>query len=229
MRTFPLTLAVCSALICEATAASVAWGVLEGGGAASGDSWNASFLPKNGDPLEVSPGWFVYPNLVITATKDQMRVSLSGNPDRIVLAYGDSWVRMEEGALVDASTTRNQSSYFLHGWLDGSGENIDGYDIRADDPISAPYYSSFTFYLGFATAAENVTAPNLIDNWSHVYYGWARFSYNRGAISLVDSALNADGGGIYVGTDRTTPVPEPASGALALVGAVLFLRRKRPL
>ena len=214
-------------MVARADAATIAWGVLEGGGTASGDSWDVSFLPKNGNPLEVSPGWFVYPNLVSSATKDGTRVSLSGNPDGIVLAYGDSWVRLEEGDLVDASSTRNRSSYFLHGWLDGSGPSIDGYDVRADDPIEAPYSSAFTFYLGFATGAENDTAPDMTDNWSHVYYGWARFVYARGTISLVNSALNTEGGGIYVGTDRTTAVPEPASGALALLGALPLLRRRR--
>ncbi len=60
-----------------------------------------------------------------------------------------------------------------------------------------------------------------------LFFGFLALMVARGTISLVNSELNTEGGGIYVGTDRTTAVPEPASGALALLGALPLLRRRR--
>ena len=204
--------------------APVEWGILEGGGHWEGSVWTGCFLPMDGEPYEVISGVFLYPNIVINVTKTGNRATISGDPENIVTAYGDSWVRTSKEALVDASTTRNQSSYFLHGWIDGIG---DDYDLRADDPIDAPYNSTFQFCLGFATAGEYVPEDYPYDPWKYVYYGWATFKYSQGTITLVDSALNTEGGGIYADTGRTTPVPEPSSAAFAVLGVALLLRRRR--
>jgi hypothetical protein len=99
----------------------------------------------------------------------------------------------------------------------------DGF-TAADQSITDDYDSVFRFYLGFAIAGTDTATGEALQ--SNVYYGWAQFEYSDGEISVVSSALNTTGGGIYAGTDRTTSVPEPASGALALLGAVLLLRRR---
>jgi hypothetical protein len=55
-------------------------------------------------------------------------------------------------------------------------------------------------------------------------YGWAALRWDGSELSMVDSAAETTGVGIYAGTH--TPVPEPATGALALAGLVpLVLRR----
>ena len=63
-------------------------------------------------------------------------------------------------------------------------------------------------------------------DWSDVYYGWALFEYSYGRLTLVDSALNTGGGGIYAGTSITVPIPEPSSWALAALGVAALLRRR---
>lgn len=204
-------------------AAPVEWGILDGGGQTTDGVWEGQFLPTNG-PNEILQGIYVYPNISITAEKNgKMGVIITANPEEIVLAYGDNWVNVAEGELIDASTTRNQEHYFLHGWLDDGADGT--YNPRADDPITAPYNSTFDFYLGFATAAEYT--GSWADPWKYVYYGWAQFTYSKGTITLVDSALNTEGGGIYAGTGITTPVPEPATGILSFLGILLLIRPRK--
>ncbi len=60
-----------------------------------------------------------------------------------------------------------------------------------------------------------------------LFFGFLALMVARGTISLVNSALNTEGGGIYVGTDRTTAVPEPTTAGLLLAGALLLLPRRR--
>ena len=92
-------------------------------------------------------------------------------------------------------------------------------------PLPPPNNSTFDFYLGFATAAEYT--GSWADPSKYVYYGWAQFTYSKGTITLVNSALNTEGGGIYAGTGITTPVPEPATGILSFLGMVLLLHHRR--
>ena len=201
-------------------AASVAWGILSMNDAT--ETQPGSLMPVEGSPISVASGEFVYPNAMITLSKTGVnKVTITADPNAIVAAYGDSWVLVEEGELVDESTTRNADSYFLHGWIDGQE---DDWDLRADVPVVLPARSSNRFYLGFATASSE-SHPQY--DWTDVYYGWALFEYSGGRLSLVDSALNVDGGGIYAGTAVTVPIPEPAAGALAALGAVALLRRRR--
>ena len=91
------------------SAAPVEWGILEGGGSTTDGVWVGQYLPKDGTPYEILQGLYVYPNINLTAAKNgKMGVIITADPETIVTAYGDNWVQVEEGGLVDASTTRNQ-------------------------------------------------------------------------------------------------------------------------
>ena len=204
-------------------AGSVLWGVLSMDPASSGE--DSFLMPSGGIPISVASGGAVYPNAWITVSEEDGIVTITGDPRRLVTAGGDSWSRTGHGELVDASTTRNPGSSFLHGWLDGQE---DDWDLRADDPVVAEADSVFSFYLGFATASS-LNEGNPRYEWSDVYYGWALFEYSGGTLRLVDSAIDVDGCGIYAGTGTTTPVPEPSSACLAALGALaVFSRKRRP-
>ena len=203
-------------------AATVAWGVLSMNDAT--ETQSGRLMPVEGSPIPVASGEYVYPNAVISLSATGINtVTITADPYSIVTAYGDSWVLVEEGELVDASTTRNADSFFLHGWIDGQEDN---WDLRADDPVVLPAQSASRFYLGFATASSAAESYPQYD-WTDVYYGWALFEYSDGELSLVNSALNVNGGGIYAGSAVTTPIPEPAAGAFAALGALALLHRRR--
>lgn len=203
-------------------AAAVAWGILSMNDATTTNSGRLG--PMGGSPIAVASGEHVYPNAVISlAISGNNTATITADPNDIVTAYGDSWVLVEEGELVDASTTRNLDAYFLHGWIDGQE---DDWDLRADAPIVLPARRSDRFYLGFASASSAAEKAYPQYDWSDVYYGWALFEYSYGRLTLVDSALNIEGGGIYAGTSITVPIPEPSSCALAVLGVVALLRRR---
>ena len=57
------------------------------------------------------------------------------------------------------------------------------------------------------------------------YYGWAALLWDGMELTLVDSAAETTGAGIYAGTYDA--IPEPTSAGLLLVGiAAALLRRK---
>ena len=110
-----------------------------------------------------------------------------------------------------------------------TGASLEYSGAHADEAIEVAFTPTVRFYLGFATSVwgDNEETGALERS---VYYGWAQFEWSRGTLSLLNSAINTEGGGIYVGTDRTTPVPEPTSAALAIAGlGLLICRRKRGL
>ncbi len=76
------------------------------------------------------------------------------------------------------------------------------------------------FYLGFWLDADAGGAPSDI-------YGWAALRWDGAALTLVDSAAETTGVGIYAGTYDA--IPEPATAGLLLAGiAAALLRRRRP-
>jgi hypothetical protein len=120
----------------------------------------------------------------------------------VTAAVGHFWYETDEGAPIDANAVSMAVPF---------AENF------------SPTYGTIEleidriFYLGFWLDADAGGAPSDI-------YGWASLVYDGTTLSLVDSAAETTGVGIYAGTH--TPVPEPATGALALAGLVpLVLRR----
>ena len=207
-------------------AATVEWGGL------TGPNWHYDSTERHWSGIvtvpenyRVSTGDTICPwlSLIGNQSADKARIVLSAEENG-VLEYGDNWVRMNEGDLVDKTTTQNADTYFIHAISDPVSGAC---DIHADDIIECPIDASFRFYLGFATSVciEKYDETGMFDQ--RIYYGWAQFEWGNGSLSLVNSAINSEGGGIYVGTDRTTPVPEPSSAAFAVLGVALLLRRRR--
>ncbi len=206
-------------------AATVEWGIL------TGPDWQYDSGERHWRGLVTAPencrmstGDVICPwlSLIGNRSADNARIVLSAE-ETSVLEYGDNWVRMNEGDLVDA-TIQDADTFFLHGIADPvSG----AYDVHSDYTIEGMFASSFQFYLGFATSVciEKFDESGMFDQ--HIYYGWAQFEWKNGVLSLVNSAINLEGGGIYAGTDRTTPVPEPSTAMLALAGLALLIKRRR--
>ena len=82
------------------------------------------------------------------------------------------------------------------------------------------------FYLGLYTGFN----PYIVTNGTSVYtgiyerpvFGWGRFVNNQGAIQMLDSALEIEGGGIYAGTQTIIATPEPSAWALSALGGLFF-------
>jgi len=82
------------------------------------------------------------------------------------------------------------------------------------------------FYLGFYTGHTNGAPPGA---YSDPVFGWGEFVNNQGVIQMLDSALEAGGGGIYVGTQTIIPIPEPGFLSLWACGTLIFGWRFRRL
>ena len=82
------------------------------------------------------------------------------------------------------------------------------------------------FYVGLYTGNVQNAPPNGIYN--DPLFGWAELENVNGAIELLDSALEYQGGGIYAGTQNIIQIPEPSVlGLFALGGLFLGLRRSK--
>ncbi len=82
------------------------------------------------------------------------------------------------------------------------------------------------FYLGFYTGHVNGGLPGA---FSDPVFGWGEFVNNEGVIQMLDGALEAEGGGIYVGTQTIIPIPEPGVLSLSTCGALILGWRFRRL
>ncbi len=73
------------------------------------------------------------------------------------------------------------------------------------------------FYLGFWLG----DTPGGVDS----IYGWVALVYDGTTLTLVDSAAETSGVGIYAGT--YTPIPEPNTACLALTGLAVLVTGRR--
>ena len=125
----------------------------------------------------------------------------------------DNWLLAGNGDVADASTTRNQSTYFNHCHLDHQAE-------WRNAPVSGELGTDF--YLMFAVGDLNDYNNNIPN--PDCLYGWTHLSVDaNGDMHLLGSAIGLDGQSMVVGG-----IPEPSSALLLLLGvAGLALRRKR--
>ncbi len=226
MKTLFIVLSIFSAFLFRASATTLAWDVIElTSGEFSGTGadrvWHGTFSTNGQRPVGESGAYIdFYISFVVTRTASTpVKAQIAPDTEFQILDGPESnWILANEGDLVDESTSRHLGSYFFNTGLDEGTYGGSGL-------VECRLVGGDRFYLGFATGVPDW------DTGEHasrdIFYGWALFECRAGALAVVRSAVNAEGGGIYVGTDRTTAVPEPASGALALLGALLLLRRRR--
>lgn len=185
--------------------------------------------------LELTASWtddadygnkiYMWTLLTVLQPGNDPQLSVICSSDQAVAAFGENYVRSGLGEIADASTTRGLDTYFRHAWID----DPQGTAEWTADRIETPRTGQFDFYLAFATDALLVPGARQWDPsqpGGPCCYGWVELRYSTGQLFVLDSALNTTPEqGILVGS--YVPVPEPASGALALLGAILFLRRRR--
>ena len=109
------------------------------------------------------------------------------------------WFATQYGAAVDASALVNAN--FL--------VNADPMEFGS---IEMPYNQ--VFYLGFQ-----------LDGVGAYVYGWAALLWNGTDLTLVGSAAETTGAGIYAGTYNA--IPEPSAAGLLLVGLAALAMRRR--
>lgn len=223
MRRFPLAVAFCSTLLGEANAIVIQnWFAPTHEGTA-----NLQLLGSWTDDADYGNKIYMDALLTVVPLEGDARHSVICASDQAVAAFGENYVRSDFGKIADASTTRGLNTYFRHAWID----DPQGTAEWTADRIETTRIGQFDFYLAFATDALLVSGAGQWDPsmpGGPCCYGWVELRYSNGRLFVLDSALNlTPEQGIAVGS--YTPVPEPASGALALGGAVLLLRRKRPL
>jgi len=116
------------------------------------------------------------------------------------------------------------------------GKSVRTFLVSPNDPFSLPsieadlnselsmgsYYDfdlDVPFYLRGYTGYANGASAGL---YNDPEFGWAEFVNHQGVIQLLDSALVIEGGGIYVGTQITIPVPEPGELSFFMVGVFML-------
>ena len=93
-------------------------------------------------------------------------------------------------------------------------------------PNGYVFANGVPFYLALYTG--NVTSAPSNGIYSDPLFGWAELENVGGAIELLNSAVEYNGGGIYVGTTSIIPTPEPSVLSLvALGGAAIAWGRSR--
>ena len=79
------------------------------------------------------------------------------------------------------------------------------------------------FYLGFYTGYNPWDSHGHYTGiYSNPVFGWGEFVNTEGVISMLNSALEIEGGGIYAGTENFVGVPEPSMFAFMGLGGLLF-------
>ena len=90
-------------------------------------------------------------------------------------------------------------------------------------PNNYVFANGVSFYLGFYTGYNPFDSHGGYTGiYTNPVFGWGEFINNNGAIQMLDSGLEIEGGGIYAGTQTIIPVPEPSTLALSAVGALLL-------
>ncbi len=121
-------------------------------------------------------------------------------------AVGHSWFETAYGSPIDM-TAASLATPFV--------ENF------SDDWTPVNLYLNQVFYLGFWLDADWSGTPSGTTD----IYGWAALLWDGTELTLVDSAAETTGVGIYAGTYDA--IPEPSTAGLLLVGIAAFVLRRR--
>ncbi len=126
--------------------------------------------------------------------------------------------------MVHAQLGEEISSEITH---DGSRLFLKNSETSPEDTYKTFSYSSqvpWTLYLGFETTQWGNWGD---DEPDRKLFGWVELFVDDYTLSLGDTCLDLSGRPVVVGVRSAEPIPEPATGALALVGAALLFRRPR--
>lgn len=218
-----LVFAFAVAIRMSANAASVIWGAgLALSDAAVSDDTACYRLVL--DLLWVSPPIDVYNfvDLTVKTGDSEDGKKLVGTTTDITRAI--CYVTATIGDVISKETTREDSRILVAN---------DERHAHGNAHIDYPDNKSTVFYLGFeAEVGDSGEWP--FDPITHTFvddnlriYGWVQLCANGTELTLGDTCIDLSGRPVTVGTRPAEPVPEPASGALALLGAALFLRRRK--
>ena len=154
---------------------------------------------------------YSYMDLLFSTKQTPSGVVVS--PKTIDVSYGKCVTRVGVGDLIDATTVRSPDNLFETNWP-YEGEKK-GFSVEYDE----------IFLLGFEMQGESRVLPEYV-----TLYGWAKFQFSNGELSLVSSAVALDADGIYAGTGNVVPrsIPEPSAMTLMLLG-LAALAARRPL
>ncbi len=122
-------------------------------------------------------------------------------------AGAERWfIAAEVGDEVNAETSRDESKLFY---------------TNAKPRVKPEYTvgSPGTLYLGFSLE-KMYSLPQEV-------YGWVELIVDGDELRLGNTCLDLSGRPVIVGVRSAEPIPEPATGALALCGAALLFRRRR--
>ena len=125
--------------------------------------------------------------------------------DRGTIACAHSWFPVAYGSLVD-ETAWQTATNFLADFSDAC--NLGSLTLVKDESL----------YLGFRLDGHDY-AP-------YKEYGWAELLYDGATVSVISSATERTGLGIYAGTG--VAIPEPATAGLLIIGASVLAWRRRP-
>ena len=175
--------------------------------------------------------YVLYPLIGFETSRLGITTTLKACAESIMLAYGDNWIQTRQGDVVGPENTTGNVSCFLHGWVSWVSDETSDLVGTSDYNISVS--NTDTIYLGFATMSDLNTVSYEGEqtgtrDWMK-YYGWVELEVSPTSVTLGHSAIRLDGRPIIVGSTDTPLIPEPATHALALLGAALLLPRRRKL
>jgi len=125
----------------------------------------------------------------------------------VTVGIGHKWFTTQYGIVLDASALV-KADYLANAYTMEFGS------------IEMPYNQ--VFYLGFQLdAPPNPAFPDV----PVFIYGWAALLWDGTELTLVDSAAEMSGVGLYAGTYNA--IPEPSAAGLLLVGVAALVVRRR--
>ena len=138
--------------------------------------------------------------------------------DEVDVGRGIRIVTAEVGDEINHEAAEDMSRVFLTNYGEGSLSDLVRIRYNGDNPV--------TLYFGIEADVWGTT-PYAPADWNNKVYGWFELFVDNYVMSLGNTCLDLSGRPVIVGVRPEEPIPEPASGALALVGAALLFRRKR--
>ncbi len=165
-----------------------------------------------GDNLEVynSLDWYI--ELVDGSERRMAQYSVDvGREVRLITA--------EVGDEVNHEAASDKSRVFLTNSGDISNSDLACIRFNGDNPV--------TLYFGIETEPWGMVVSEAPGNGVNRIYGWFELFVDNYTMTLGNTCLDLTGRPVVVGVRPEEPIPEPATGAMALLGAVLLFRRRR--